>query len=292
MDGDALMAFFFAAHEPKAMHEVQDSPTWHVFDRLFGGVDVPLPKLFSIAGHDVYLTKFMILELVVALLIIAIYVPIARRAASGELPRGPWWNAFESLLTFIRNEIARPTLGAHHPHEADKFVPYLWTVFLFILFCNLFGLIPLMGSPTASIWVTAGLALCSFVMMHGAPIAKMGVGHYLKSLWPHIDVPYVGWLFSGMIFTIELIGTFVKAFVLAVRLFANMFGGHMVLATILIFVYQAGKAGFGLWASVTLASVLGNTALCLLELLVAFIQAYVFTFLTALFMGMALNPQH
>jgi F-type H+-transporting ATPase subunit a len=280
---------------PTPMHEVQDSSSWHIFDRILGGVEIELSKpLFTVAGHEVRLTKFMILELVVALILIAIYVPLARRAASGTLPRGPWWNAFESLLTFVRNEIAKPTLGGHHPHEADKYVPYLWTVFLFVLACNLFGLIPLMGSPTASIWVTGALALISFLMMHGAPIAKMGPLHYLKSLWPHIDVPYVGWLFSGMIFVIELIGTFVKAFVLAVRLFANMFGGHMVLATILIFIYQVGASGgfSGLWVGVTMASVLGNTALCLLELLVAFIQAYVFTFLTALFMGMALNPEH
>ena len=86
----------------------------------------------------------------------------------------------------------------------------------------------------------------------------------------------------------------IKAFVLAVRLFANMFGGHMVLATVLLFIYLAGMGGasYLLWGSVTLASVLGIVALSLLELLVAFLQAYVFTFLTSLFMGMALNPQH
>jgi F-type H+-transporting ATPase subunit a len=277
------------------MHHVQDQAPWHVFDTVFGGWDVPLgPTLFTVAGHEVRLTKFMLLEVLAAVLIVLIYVPLCRRAAKGELPRGPWWNAFESLLTFVRNEIARPTLGGHHPEEADKFVPYLWTVFLFILFCNLMGLIPILGSPTASIWVTAGLALCSFILMHGAPIAKMGPVHYLKSLWPHIDVPYIGWLFSLMIFVIEQFGTVVKSFVLAVRLFANMFGGHMVLATILIFIYQVGVSGgfSALWVGVTLASVLGNTALCLLELLVALIQAYVFTFLTALFMGMALNPEH
>src|ERR671935_110394 len=96
---------------------------------------------------------------------------------------------------------------------------FLWTLFLFILFLNLLGMLPLMGSPTASIWVTGGLAVVSFVMMHGAAIAKVGPVHYFKSLWPHIDVPYVGWLFSLLIFVIEFIGTGIKAFVLAVRLF-------------------------------------------------------------------------
>jgi F-type H+-transporting ATPase subunit a len=206
---------------------------------------------------------------------------------------------------------------------------------------------PFMGSPTASIWVTGGLAAVSFGMMHGAPIAKMGLLKYLKSLWPHIEIvpnPWgsssahghgddhghhadhghyaiehasvghetpkrepsaseiaiwiVGSIFGfGLSLSICLIeagGTFIKASVLAVRLFANMFGGHMVLATILIFIYVAGSAGasYLLWGGVTLASVLGMVALSLLELLVAFLQAYVFTFLTSLFMGMALNPQH
>jgi F-type H+-transporting ATPase subunit a len=286
---------FAAAHgDPTAMEEVQDTFNWHFFEELFGGFNVRLgPTLFTIAGHEVRITKFMILELVVAVLLMAIFIPLCRRAATGELPRGPWWNAFESLLTFVRNEIARPALGGHHPHEADKYVPYLWTVFVFILFCNLLGLIPFLGSPTASIWMTGSLAFCSFLMIHGAPIAKMGLFHYLQSLWPHIDVPYVGWLFSLMIFSIELLGTVIKSCVLAIRLFANMFGGHMVLATILIFIYQAGVHGYShLWLGVTIASVLGNTALCLLEILIAFLQAYVFTFLTALFMGMALNPEH
>ena len=131
-------------------------------------------------------------------------------------------------------------------------------------------------------------------MLHGAAIAKMGLWHYIKSLWPHIDVPYVGGVFSAFIFVIELVGTFIKSGVLAVRLFANMFAGHLVLAMILIFILQAGpNAGNPwLWGTVTVASVLGQVALSLLEIFVAFLQAYVFVFLTALFMGMSLHPQH
>jgi F-type H+-transporting ATPase subunit a len=199
------------------------------------------------------------------------------------------------LLTFIRDDVARPNLGGHHhPEEADKYLPFLWTLFLFILGCNLLGMIPFMGSPTASIWVTGGLAICSFVMLHGAAIAKVGVVHYVKSLWPPIDVPYVGWFFSLCIFVIEFLGTFIKSAVLAVRLFANMFAGHMVLATILGFIFVVGNAvGMSaLWVGVSVASVLGVVALSLLELFVAFLQAYVFVFLTALFMGMSLHPEH
>ena len=273
-----------AAHgEPNAMEHVKDSPVWE----FFHGVEMPLPNILGFQ-----FTKFMILELIAAGLILAIFIPLARRAHAGGLPRGAWWNAFESLLTFIRNEVAKPTLGEHH---ADKFVPFLWTLFLFILFMNLLGMFPFLGSPTASIWVTGGLAVCAFVMLHGPGMLEKGPAHYFKSLWPHIDVPYVGWLFSGMIFFIELVGTVIKSGVLAVRLFANMFAGHMVLVMILLFVYQVGKAAGGptpLWGAVTVFSVLGVVALSLLELFVAFLQAYIFVFLTSLFMGMALHPEH
>jgi F-type H+-transporting ATPase subunit a len=282
-------------HIPDPMGHVSDTEygRWEFFDQLFGDkVEWQLPSIrLPFVNHDLQLTKFMILELIAGALLLAIYIPIARRAAKGSLPKGPWWNAFESLLTFVRNEIARPNIGEH---DADRYVPFLWSMFTFILFCNLLGMIPFLGSPTASIWATGALALCSFVMMHGAAIAKVGPVKYFKGLWPHIDVPYVGWLFSALIFVIEFLGTFIKAGVLAVRLFANMFAGHMVLAMILLFIVIVGNASGpgGLWAGVTAASVVGVAALSLLEIFVAFLQAYIFTFLTALFMGMSLHPEH
>ena len=280
-----------AVHKPSPFDHVLDQRNvWETFNSLFDrpfGLDLPAFNLF---GYRFQITKFMILEVLAAVLIALIFIPLARRARNGDLPKGAWWNAFESLLTFVRNEIARPTIGEH---DADKYVPFLWTMFLFILFCNLLGMIPLLGSPTASIYATGGLAIIAFFMLHGAAIAKMGVGKYFRSLWPHIDVPYVGWLFSGFVFIIEFPGTFIKSGVLAVRLFANMFAGHLVLAMILIFIYEAGLTGiYALWGGVTVASVLGITALSLLELFVAFLQAYVFVFLLALFMGMALHPEH
>jgi F-type H+-transporting ATPase subunit a len=273
-------------HDPDPFEHVLDSGHVELFPSLFGDpVEITLPQLFGLQ-----ITKYMLLELLAALLIVAIFVPLCRRAATGRLPKGAWWNAFESLLTFVRDKIARPNLGEH---DADKFVPFLWTMFLFVLFCNLLGMVPLLGSPTASVSVTAGMALISFVMMHGAAIAKMGFVHYVQSLWPHIDVPYVGWMFSLFIFVIEVLGTIIKSGVLAIRLFANMFAGHLVLAMILLFIVTVGQnSGYLLWGTVTFASVFGQVALSLLELFVAFLQAYVFTFLTALFMGMSLHPQH
>jgi F-type H+-transporting ATPase subunit a len=331
-----------AEHKHDPFKHVQDTDIWEFFSALFGDKqELQLPAL-HIPGLDYHfqITKFMILELIAAALILLIYVPLTRRASGGELPKGRWWNAFESLLTFVRNEIAKPNLGEK---DADKYVPYLWTLFLFLLFCNLLGMFPFMGSPTASIWATGALALISFVMLHGAAIVKMGyeppdahghghdhhegpghhldTGHhehhaaadryaglrkvplfgplvigvirYFGSLWPSIDVPYVGWFFSLSIFVIELISTVIKSGVLAVRLFANMFAGHMVLAVILLFIVSAAESR-NLWllGGVSFASVFGVVALSLLELFVAFLQAYIFVFLTALFMGMSLHPEH
>ncbi len=331
-----------AQHKHNPFEHVQDTDIWEFFTALFGDKqEIQLPY-FHLFGHRFQITKFMILELIAAALILIIYIPMARRAQTGELPKGRWWNAFESLLTFVRNEVAKPNLGEK---DADKYVPYLWTLFLFLLFCNLLGMIPFMGSPTANIWATGALALVSFIMLHGAAIVKMGyeppgahghghghdhhegpghhldTGHhehaahgdryaglrqipilgplvigtirYFGALWPHIEVPYVGWLFSGAIFIIELISTVIKSGVLAVRLFANMFAGHMVLAVILLFIVAAAESrSFFLLFGVSVASVLGVVALSLLELFVAFLQAYIFVFLTALFMGMSLHPEH
>src|ERR1700754_2633209 len=117
------------------------------------------------------LTKFMVLELLAACLIVAIFVPLAKRAESGDPPRGFFWNTFESLLTFIRERIAKAAIGEH---DADKYVPFLWTVFLFILFCNLLGMIPFLGSPTASLAVTGAMAFIIFVTVVGLSIKKLG----------------------------------------------------------------------------------------------------------------------
>jgi len=121
----------------------------------------------------------------------------------------------------------------------------------------------------------------------------IGTVRYFSALWPPIEVPYVGWLFSLGIFVIELISTGIKSGVLAVRLFANMFAGHMVLAVILLFIVAAAESrNIWLFGGVSIASVLGVVGLSLLELFVAFLQAYIFVFLTALFMGMSMHPEH
>jgi F-type H+-transporting ATPase subunit a len=312
----------FAA-EAKPVDHVQDEAGWTFWHNINGShFELHLPEI-NLGFYKLQITKFMVLELIAAGLILLVYIPLARRIRNGDLPRGRTWNFFEFLLTFIRDDVARPNLdghGTHHDahagghaehavshghehhhnehapagpqHDGDRFLPFLWTLFLFVLVCNLLGMIPMMGSPTASIWVTGGLALISFVVMHGVAIAKYGPVKYMVNLWPKMGPALVP--ISAMIFVIELFGTVIKSFVLAVRLFANMFAGHLVLATILSFIMVVGNAmGTGmLWGGVTVASVAGVVALSLLELFVGFLQAYIFTFLTALFMGMSLHGEH
>jgi F-type H+-transporting ATPase subunit a len=265
-------------------HIADATDIWHISDAYH--ISLPLPVI----GQRLVISKFMILEVMAAILVAVIFVPLAKRAAGGEPPRGAWDNAFESVLTFVRNEIAKRNIGEH---DADRFVPFLWTLFLFILFNNLLGMLPWMGSPTANLYVTGALGLICFVVMHGAAMVKMGVGHYFQSLWPHIDVPFgMGYILKPMIFMIEFLGTVIKSGVLAVRLFANMFAGHTVLAMILGFIVVAGNAAPLLWTGITVASVFGVFALSLLELFVAFLQSYIFVFLASLFIGMSLHPAH
>src|SRR5262249_23373708 len=122
-------------------------------------------------------------------------------------------------------------------------------------------------------------------------VRRMGLGHYVASLWPHFDLPYgLGYVLKPFLFASSVTGLLVRNLVLAVRLFANMFAGHAVLATVLLFISLAGGLAFSLWGAVTSASVVGQVALGLLELFIGALQAYIFTFLTALFMGMALHP--
>ena len=134
----------------KLAEHVNDAPA---FELPFG-VHWDLPKVF---GHQ--MTKFMVLELLAAVLMVLIFVPLARKLSDGRPPKGRFWNMFDVLVLFIRDGVVRPAIGRH---DADRFLPLILTLFFFILLCNLMGLLPWMGSPTASISVTAPLAIITF----------------------------------------------------------------------------------------------------------------------------------
>lgn len=238
-----------------------------------------------------WLSKFVLLQLIAAGLILLIFLPMARRVKSGQPPKGLFWNTFESLLTFVREKIARVNIG---DEDCDRFVPFLWTVFLYVLFCNLLGMIPGLGSPTGSLSVTIVLMVFCAIVIHGSALKKFGLAQYMKNYVPHVGhLPYgLTPVVTFIICFIEVLGQFIKLFVLAVRLFANMFAGHLTLAVILGFIVMAKNLHWGGFGVVTLGSVILVTLISLLELFVAFLQAYVFTFLTSLFVGQSLHPHH
>ncbi|HQR06067.1 MAG TPA: F0F1 ATP synthase subunit A [Gemmatales bacterium] len=238
-----------------------------------------------------WISKYMVLQLIAAGLILLIYLPIGKSARNGGAPKGFMWNTFEVLLTFVRDKIAKPTIGEH---DADHYVPFLWTMFLFILFCNLLGIIPGLGSPTGSLSLTLVLALFAFICIHGSAIKKLGFAGYAKSFVPHLGHLPFGLTIpvTVLVCFIEVLSAFIKGIVLAIRLFGNMFAGHLALAIILGFIAMSKYAGWYLSGPITVGSVLIVVAVTLLELFVAFLQAYVFTFLTSLFLGLALHPHH
>jgi F-type H+-transporting ATPase subunit a len=267
-------------------------------------------------------TKHQILLVVAAIAVAVPYILLARRVQDGTPPRGRFWNFLEMLLLFIRDGVARPNISAGHHHDdhhgdhhadghhgdhakphaatahyADRFVPFLWTMFLFILACNLLGMIPFLGSPTGELSVTLVLAAFVFLVINVSAIMKLGPVGYISAFIPRLKADnfimtaFLTVLIVPLIAVIEFAGIFLRAGVLAVRLFANIFAGHVALGVILLFAVADPVQG-GLSPMGTAAAVLLGTGLSILELLVAFLQAFVFVLLTSIFLGMQLNPEH
>jgi F-type H+-transporting ATPase subunit a len=267
-------------------------------------------------------SKYQILLVASAAIVAGLLIPLANKMAAGEPVRGPLWNALEGMLLYIRDEVIRPNIhSGHHDHSfdhethtaeeeraftaddarhnphylADRYTPFLWTLFLFILVCNVLGMIPFLGSPTASISVTLALAGVVFAVITVSALLRLGPIGYVKSFIPNLKADNLPmqillWvLIVPLIALIEFAGSILRAGILAIRLFANLFAGHVALGVILAFAVGANGAlnpGGGV------AAVLMGTALSVLELFVAFLQAFVFTLLTSIFLGLQLNPEH
>jgi F-type H+-transporting ATPase subunit a len=196
-------------------------------------------------------------------------------------------NAVEAICQYLRKEVVEATLQQH----TDRFIKYIWSAFFFVLTVNVLGLLPIPavsglfgshigGTATGNIWVTATLAVVTMGMMvvNGLRLGgKAYVAHFC---------PGPLWL-APLLVPVEIIGLVAKVFALAVRLFANMIAGHILLAVLLSFILSAGAASAVLGLGIAVPVVLGSVAISLLELFVAFLQAFIFTFLTALFIGMS-----
>lgn len=242
----------------------------------FVGLPIDLSITKTVAG---------ILVSVIVLLFVFLNIAKSAKARVGKAPRG-MQNLFEPIILFIRDEVAKPAIGEK---KFEKFMPFLLTVFFFILINNILGLIPVFpfgSNVTGNIAVTLVLALFTFIVT-----TFNSNRHYWKEIY-NPDVPW--WLkFPFPLMPIvELTGVITKPFVLMVRLFANMLAGHLIVTVFvsLIFIFNSLmgiEAGLG----VSVISVAFSVFMLLLDVLVSFIQAYVFTLLSALYFGMA-SPEH
>lgn len=220
---------------------------------------------------DLSITKTVFSSILVILLIVGLFGSVAKKYKTDLVPRGIA-KFIEPLVILVRDDIARPNIGEKH---YKRFMPYLLTVFFFIWIANLIGLMPFGINITGNIAVTLGLALITFILTQFS-----GNKHY----WGHIFwMPGVPYLMRVVLMPIEVLGMFVKPFSLLIRLYANILAGHVVLMSIigLMFIFEgwfARGAFFGL-----------TFFLSIIELLVAFLQAYIFTMLSALYFGSAVE---
>ncbi len=253
------------------MHHILDA---YKLETPFGYLHLPSIHLF---GIDLSITKHVVFMWIAVVLLISGFSIASKAYKKSLVPKGIA-NFLEVLIIFVRDEIAKPTIGKGY----ERFLPYLLTVFFFILTCNFLGLIPYGATATSNIGVTSTLAIISFFVIQIGGVMKNGFFGYFKGLIPH-GVPV--WLLPIM-FVVEMLGLFTKPFALAIRLFANLTAGHIVIYALLglIFILHT--------YIVIPVSISFALFIYLLEILVALIQAYIFTMLSSLFIGMAVHQDH
>jgi len=235
-------------------------------------------RTLTLAGRPVRLPPFLSLHglmvLLAAALAVAGLAALARRRR--EVPAG-LYNLLEAFVVFIRDQVAVPYLGED---DGRRMTPLFCSLFVFILTLNLLGLVPSMCTATANVSVTGAMAGISLGVMIFGAIARRGPAGFVKGFAPH-GVP---WPVLILLVPIEIAGLFIKAFALTIRLFANEMAGHIVAFFLLGLIVI-----FGLRAAPFLGMAL---MIYLLEVFVAFLQAYIFTLLSAVFIGQRYRPEH
>ena len=271
--GSMIMHHLVDAHEIELPWGVLHLPTgWNVSLGPLGVVDFAP-------------TKHVVLMILAALLCVLLFVPLAiaaRRRDEGQAPRG-LGGAMEAMVLYFRDEVVRRNIG----HGADAYAPYILTLFFFILFMNLLGLVPWGGSATGNLSVTAALAGLSFILIEISGMRALGFKGYMGTIFyaPQGMHPAGRAIMLVIMTPVEFMGKFTKPFALAIRLFANMTAGHTLILALggLIFVFMNAVVVMG---GVAVASTLMGTAIMILEVFVAFLQAFIFAMLTAVFVGL------
>lgn len=267
------------------LHHLADSHEWAT---PFGVLHLPqwAPVQIGPIMVDFSITKHVLFMMFAAVLVAALLIIAARDAkrehasGAGRGPKGAA-NVVEAMVLFIRDEIALKNIG----HGGERFVPYIVSVFFFILFCNLLGLVPWGASPTGNLSVTAMLAVMTFVIVEVAGMRELGAKGYLQTIFyaPHgmhwaMKVPmYI------IMTPVEFLGKLTKPFALAIRLYANMTAGHAIVLALTGLIVVAGLANVWVIAVAPLAM---GVAIMVLEIFVAFLQAYIFAMLSSVFIGL------
>ncbi len=238
---------------------------------------------------DISITKTVFAILINSFLVILIFMSVAKsyKRRKGEAPKG-LQSLLEPLILFVRDDVAKSSIG---DKRYERYLPYLLTLFFFIFLNNLMGIVPFFpggANVTGNIGVTGVMAAFTFVIT-----TVSGNKHYWTDIFNTPGVPWWLKIPVPLMPIVEVMGVFTKPIVLMIRLFANMSAGHIVILGFISLVFIFGKISVGLGYGVSVISVGFSIFLDLLELLVAFIQAYVFTLLSALYFGMATaEPEH
>jgi len=268
------------------MHHLVDAPYLEL--PIVGKVDLPhgwYVNLGPLGTVDFAPTKHVVLMVVAALVVLTTFLLVARVVRKRSVDRAPsgFSNAMEALVLYFRDEVVRPNIG----HGADAYTPYVLSLFFFILTMNLMGLVPWGGSATGNISVTAALAICTFVLVEVSGMRALGFWGYMGTIFyaPKGMNPAMRAMMLVIMTPVEFLGKLTKPFALSVRLFANMTAGHTLIFALggLIFVFMNAAAAM---AGVAVGSTLMATGIMVLELFVAFLQAYIFAMLTSVFVGL------
>lgn len=246
--------------------------------------------LFSLGPVTVDLspTKHSVFMFLAAILLLLVFLPIGRamRGKSDRAPKG-LANAMEAMVLFFRDEVVRRNIG----HGADVYTSFILTLFFFILSMNLLGLVPYAATPTGNLSVTGALALVTFCVTEISGMRQLGFKGYMGTIF--YAPPGMGRFGTGMMLMImtpvEFLGKLTKPFALMIRLFANMTAGHTLVLSLIGMIFLFANLTYGKWviAGASLGMVL---AVMMLELFVAFLQAYIFAMLSAVFIGLIRHP--
>ncbi|MCB4756330.1 MAG: F0F1 ATP synthase subunit A [Elusimicrobia bacterium] len=236
-------------------------------------LDHPLGPVVQILGFPLPVTKHVTM-LWASAGMLAVTLPLFAR--SWPLVPSGFRNMLEATVVFIRDEVVLPNTG----EEGRPYLPYFLSVFFFILVAGLLGLVPGAATATGNISVTATLALCTFFLINFAGIRRFGVLQHFKNFIPH-GIP---WPVAILILPLEILGLLTRSFALCIRLFANMIAGHIVILAFLSLIFISGSF------LIAPESVLAALGLELLEIFIVLLQAYIFTLLSAIFVGASLHP--